>query len=85
MFLIVKSKSQFSLLDEPFSHLTPVHVERMLQILSDAKKDKGFLITDQLYQQLITTADRLYLLANGKLHNVQSPVDLEKHGYIRRL
>lgn len=83
VYLIVKSNAQFSMLDEPFSHLMPLHIEKMLEILAAEKENKGFLITDQLFQHITAIADRLYLLANGKLHTVQSPADLEKFGYIR--
>lgn len=73
------------MLDEPFSHITPLHAERVKLILMQEKVNKGFLITDHLYQQIIDISDSLYLLADGKLHLTKTLEDIERLGYARLL
>ena len=47
------------------------------------KKNKGFLITDHLYRQIIDICDSLYLLADGKTNLTKSLDDIERLGYAR--
>jgi ABC-type lipopolysaccharide export system ATPase subunit len=72
------------MLDEPFSHLMPIHIETMIEILVEEKQHKGILITDHLYEPIVNCADRLYALSNGKTHLVKKMEDLERLGYIRQ-
>jgi lipopolysaccharide export system ATP-binding protein len=82
-YIIVRSKTKFSLLDEPFSHLMPLQIEKMKELIRREKKNKGLLITDHLYEEIVDVADNLYVLAGGKTHPVQSLTDLETTGYVR--
>ncbi|MET0394242.1 MAG: ATP-binding cassette domain-containing protein [Chitinophagaceae bacterium] len=83
LYVIVKSKSQFAMLDEPFSHLSPIQVEKVKELLLEEKANKGFIITDHLYQHIIDACDDLYVLANGRTHLTNSPEDIERLGYAR--
>ena len=81
LYLIVKSKSNFAILDEPFSHLSPVQVDQVKELIVDEKRNKGFLITDHMYHHITDISDSLYLLVNGKVHLTSSKVDIENLGY----
>jgi ABC-type lipopolysaccharide export system ATPase subunit len=83
VYLLIKSRSQFTMLDEPFSHIMPVHVEKIKELLASEKRHKGFIITDHLYRQILDCCDRLYVLANGQLHLTKSVEDIERLGYAR--
>jgi len=83
VYVIIKTKSKFTLLDEPFTHVMPLHIEKLKQILTEEKNNKGFLITDHLYKQIIDACDNLYVLSNGKTHFIQNITDIEKLGYAR--
>lgn len=83
VYVVLMSLSKFSMLDEPFSQLMPLHIERLKALLQVEKKRKGFLITDHLYQQVTDICDDLYLLANGKTHLVRDFSDIERLGYAR--
>lgn len=83
VYVILKSNSQFSMLDEPFTHIMPVHVEKMKEIIMLEKLRKGFLITDHLYRQIIDICDSVYVLDNCKIRLVQQSEDIEKFGYVR--
>ena len=41
LYVIVKSKSQFVMLDEPFTHLNPLQIEKVQKLLWKKKKTKA--------------------------------------------
>ena len=81
-YILLNSPSDFILLDEPFSYLMPVHVEKLKQIIGVEKKKKGIVITDHLYHDLLDVTDDLYLITDGRSYSVKSPDDLRLHGYV---
>lgn len=82
-YIIIKAKSQFALLDEPFTHLMPLQIEKMMELIIEEKENKGFLITDHLYRHIVDLSDHLYVLTNGKTHRIRNLVDIEDLGYAR--
>ena len=83
MYVIIKSKSQFAMLDEPFSHLMPLQIEKIKDILINEKHKKGFLITDHMYKQVTDICDYLYVLSDAKTFLTNDITDIEKLGYAR--
>src|SRR5699024_11277247 len=83
VYMITKSQTDFVLLDEPFSHIMPLHVEKMIQILQEEKKEKGFLITDHMYRDIIKCSDWIYVLKDGQTYMSRDKDDLNKLGYLR--
>jgi ABC-type lipopolysaccharide export system ATPase subunit len=83
VFVIAKSKTQFVLLDEPFSHIMPLHIEKIKELLVEEKQNKGILLTDHLYQHITSISDSLNVLVNGKTHLTKHISDIEKLGYAR--
>jgi ABC-type multidrug transport system ATPase subunit len=81
LYVILKSKSKFLLLDEPFSHLSPLVIGVIKEHLEEEKKNKGILMTDHLYRHVIDAADDLYLLAEENVHLVKQISDIERLGY----
>ena len=82
VYSILASKTRFCMLDEPFSHVMPVHVETLKRILINEKKNKGILITDHLYKHITEMSDNLYVIANGKTYLTKGLNDLKTFGYI---
>ncbi len=82
IYVIIKTKSQFTILDEPFSHIMPLQIEKLGEILLTEKINKGFLITDHLYQQIIAICDNIYLLTDGKTHLTKTVEDIKRLGYL---
>jgi ABC-type branched-subunit amino acid transport system ATPase component len=62
----------------------PVQVEKIIKIMQDVKQRKGFIITDHLFDIVVELSDILYVLRNGKTHNVKNMKDLEQFGYIKK-
>ena len=83
LYLIIKSESQFALLDEPFTHISPLQIERIKKLLIAEKEKKGFIISDHMFRHITDIADSIYLLNDGKLHLTKSSEDIETLGYAR--
>lgn len=83
LYIIIKAKSQFAMLDEPFTHLNPLQIEKVQNLLSTEKENKGFLITDHMYQHIASVCDNLYVLANGKTHLTKKIEEIETLGYAK--
>lgn len=82
ILLLLFATHPFCLLDEPFSGLAPVQVEKLLPVLNEAKASKGIIITDHLYRQVCAVADDLYLLAQGCTYRITEESQLLERGYL---
>lgn len=85
VYLILKSAAQFIMLDEPFSHIMPLHLATLRQIITEEKQHKGILISDHMYREILDTADTIYVLKDGKTHLTKSHDDILKLGYANTL
>lgn len=68
LLIVLLFPSKFSLLDEPFSGLMPVHIDKLKEIISIEKYNKGIIITDHLYSHITEISNRLYLLSSGQTY-----------------
>ncbi len=80
--LVLLAPVQFALLDEPFSHLAPVQVDRLKEVMLDEKSRKGILITDHLHRHVTELSDRLYVIAHERTYLLRSPDELVRWGYL---
>jgi ABC-type multidrug transport system ATPase subunit len=83
IYVIAKAPSLFAMLDEPFTHLNPIQIEKIKEFLQEEKANKGFLITDHMYKHLLDISDNVYLLKDGKTHLTKTVEELDELGYIR--
>jgi len=83
IYVIVKSKSQFAMLDEPFTHLNPLQIAKVQTLLLNEKENKGLLITDHMFRYITTISNNLYVLNNGKTYLTKDISDVESLGYAR--
>lgn len=82
IYALIMCRSKFTLLDEPFSNLSPITVELVKDLIITEKSNKGFLITDHLYAHIIEISDAIYLLAEGKTRLVSDLDEMKSLGYI---
>ena len=80
-YLILRSPTQFVMLDEPFSQVAPLHVS----LIRQEKSSKGILVTDHMHRHVTDITDRLYVLADGQTHLTRGEEDLVRCGYLARL
>ncbi len=65
MYLIIKSPADFCILDEPFSNIAPVYVEKMRELIREEQNNKGIIVSDHLYDAIIQVSDDIFLLRDG--------------------
>ncbi|MGJ8658660.1 MAG: ATP-binding cassette domain-containing protein [Cellulophaga fucicola] len=81
-YLILKSRKKIILLDEPFSFISPIHIEKIKNIINTQKKESVIIITDHYYNDILEISDTLFFLKNGYSKPINSKEDLKKEGYI---
>lgn len=84
IYLILASKTQFCMLDEPFSQVMPVHVDTIKDLINTEKQNKGITITDHLYEHILEICDDVYVIVNGKTYLIRDKNDLLQLGYITK-
>lgn len=84
-FVILRSRTQFVLLDEPFSQIAPLHVEMLQTLIRQEKMAKGILLTDHMYRHVTGIADRLYVMTDGQAYPCANDEELVRRGYLRRM
>ena len=82
--LLLHADTAFSLFDEPFSGVMPVHVETLAEEMQRLKSRKGLLITDHRYAEVLPICDVVYLLHQGQLLQLAGDVrgQLRDYGYL---
>ncbi len=83
LYIIATSASQFVMLDEPFTHLNPIQIEKVKELLVEETKNKGLLITDHMYKHIIGISNKIYVLTNGKIFLASNIEDIERLGYAK--
>ena len=84
MFLILNTEAEFCILDEPFSNIAPLYVEKMQALIREQKTRKGIIVSDHLYESVMGITDDLFLLRDGYTFPIKSREDLIRHGYLLR-
>lgn len=81
-YIILKTKSEIVILDEPFSHLAPLHIESIKALITEEKKHKAIIISDHMYRHIIDSSDTIYLLQNGTTKKIDKLTELEDYKYL---
>ncbi|HMP98849.1 MAG TPA: ATP-binding cassette domain-containing protein [Cyclobacteriaceae bacterium] len=82
VLLILNSRHPFCFLDEPFSGLSPVMIDRLKSYILLKKQYKGILISDHLHQHVTGICDEIFVLSAGQSYRVKSKADLIGRGYL---
>ena len=82
IYLAVAAPVQFALLDEPFSQVMPLHIQRVKELINREKENKGIIITDHMYRHILDISDRVYLISNNGSYQVNKDEDLARLGYV---
>lgn len=85
MLMILHSRADFVLMDEPFTHISPVQSDGFKEQLRRAATTKGIIVTDHQYQNIMDVSDRLILIDNGYTRHITSNEDLVTYGYLNGL
>lgn len=83
--MIIYSRADFILLDEPFTHISPIQAEDFKLHIREASKTKGLIVTDHQYRNIIDVSNRLVLLHEGYTRHITHPDELIQFGYLNEL
>jgi lipopolysaccharide export system ATP-binding protein len=84
VLLLLHANTAFSLFDEPFTGVMPVHIEALGEEMQLAKHRKGVLVTDHRYLEVLPLCDVVYLLHQGRLLKLGADprAELREYGYL---
>lgn len=79
---VLSLPSEYLLLDEPFSGISPFQIELLQEAIKIAAKTKGIVLTDHLYRPLIEISNRIVLLHNKAIYPINEEDDLIRYNYL---
>lgn len=71
-----------TLLDEPFNGITPVYKEEIKELIQEQSKNKGFIITDHDYRNILDIATRVIMIHDGGTKQIKDKSELVQWGYV---
>jgi ABC-type multidrug transport system ATPase subunit len=81
-YIILKCESKIVFLDEPFSHVSPLYIEKIKTLITKEKKNKVIILSDHMYRHIIDCSDNIYLLKNGATKKIEKLKELEDYKYL---
>jgi ABC-type multidrug transport system ATPase subunit len=84
VLLLCRLPHRFIFLDEPFSMIEPLLQDAIKDLLSSIKKEKGIIITDHYYKDVLQITDKNILIKDGKSIVIRDKNDLVENGYMPR-
>jgi ABC-type multidrug transport system ATPase subunit len=85
VLILLYAPTEFTLLDEPFTHIMPLHVDKLKEVILSQKEHKGIILTDHMYRHITELSDRIYLIRNGYSVLIRNDDGLQFHGYLNSL
>jgi ABC-type multidrug transport system ATPase subunit len=79
---IIHSDADFILLEEPYSGLSPILKEKIMNMIMELSQEKGFIISDFNVEEAIKISDEFYLLSNTSLKQMKDLKELQQHYYL---
>ena len=76
ILIILNSKANYILLDEPFKGLSPIYVDYIKNLIKKTSTYKGIIITDHDYKNVLEITSRNLLLHEGCLLSLNSVSEL---------
>lgn len=80
--LIINLHHPFILLDEPFSMIEPLYKDALKDMLRAHRDEKGFIITDHYYSDVLDVANKKMIMKEGNANEVLNLNDLVEYGYL---
>ncbi|WP_339754481.1 ATP-binding cassette domain-containing protein [Algoriphagus aquimarinus] len=82
VLLILNLPTLFALLDEPFAQIEPLYITDIKTLITSYKKDKGIILTDHDYVNLMDVSDKTLLLTGGTLKLIVGRKQLIDYNYL---
>lgn len=85
IILALSSNAPYIILDEPFNAISPLWSDKIRDAIKQVSPNKGIIISDHNYRDVVKVVSRLILLKDCYLFSIESKEDLVKHGYLMTL
>lgn len=82
ILILLYSKAKYVLLDEPFNGLAPLHIEIVKGKIKERATEKGFIITDHDYVDVLDLSTSIILLHDGATVKIKDQQELIDFGYL---
>jgi ABC-type multidrug transport system ATPase subunit len=82
ILIVLYGSTKFILLDEPFTELSPLLVEKIKPIIREQAKRKGIILTDHAYDHILDISTEIILIHEGKTHHIKDKQTLYELGYL---
>lgn len=82
ILIVLYSNRPFCLLDEPFANLSPLSIDFIKNHIYILKQEKGILISDHNFRHVMELSDKICLLHNSNLVNINSYNELVHYNYV---
>lgn len=82
VLLILYGDSKFILLDEPFSGLSPKTTEVIKGLIREQSRQKGIIISDHRFRDVLDISDETYLLSGTCLKKIKDFKELQQYNYL---
>lgn len=82
LIVLTNTQAEYVLLDEPFNGISPLQKEVVIDLIRSKLPDKGFIVTDHDYHNILEVSTRLLMMVDGGLKPVSGEADLAIYGYI---
>jgi ABC-type lipopolysaccharide export system ATPase subunit len=69
-------------LDEPFNGVSPISVDEMKKCIIENSLHKRILLTDHDYRNVLSVANKTYIIINGSLRELKNKEELIYYGYV---
>jgi ABC-type multidrug transport system ATPase subunit len=82
ILLILNSRAEYVLIDEPFNGVEPIYKEEIKRSIQEHSQCKGFIITDHDYRNIMDIATKILLLKDGSIKEIKTLGELTKNNYL---
>jgi len=82
VLLILYLPVPFALLDEPFSALDPLYKAEIKDLINTHRKEKGIILTDHDYVNLMEVSDHILLIDQGVCRHIIEKNQLVEYNYL---
>lgn len=82
ILIMLYSGAEYLLFDEPFNGIEPIYIEKVKELIQSHSKEKGFIIIDHDYRNVLDISTSTILLKDGATKRVKDVQELAALGYL---
>ena len=71
------------LLDEPYNGVSPIMIDSINELILESSKNKGIILTDHNYENVLKVANQLYLIKDCSTKKLKNKQELIQLGYLK--